>query len=271
MGIKKSGKLKHAPLFYTLAMIRFEDQRIGPDQISKIRAELESNFPCFDECKIKVVLRAQLANEKTVEAKEITEYHGENVDRTTGFLLRDDGLFLQTVAYEKYNVFEEILKKVIEAIHRILKFEYYQAIGIRYIDYIKHGSLASIDGYMQSNLLGFPLNDDKTKTIQTNCETLAEQGKFAIRLRCSKLPGQSFPIPVDLQQPARYLDVKAKLSPEPPLEDIILLDTDCFQKELVLRKFDLKAILKEYDKMHKVASTAFKMAVADDAWKEWRK
>jgi len=124
MGIKKSGKLKHAPLFYTLAMIRFEDQRIGPDQISKIRAELEPNFPYFDEYKIKAV-RTQLADKISIDARDITEYHGENVDRTTGFLLRDDGLFLQTVAYEKYNVFEEILKKVIEAIHRILKFEYY--------------------------------------------------------------------------------------------------------------------------------------------------
>jgi len=270
MRVKKSGKLNHAPLFYTLAMLRFEDQQIGSDQISKIRAELESVFPRFDEHKIKAV-HTQVADQISVEAKDIAEYHGENLDQTSGFLLRNDGLFFQTIAYEKYDVFENTLKKVVEAVHSTLKFKYYQAVGIRYIDYIKRGSLSSIDDYMQSGLLGFPLNDVKTKTIQTNCETIAEQGEFAIRLRCSKLPGKSFPIPIDLQQPTRYLDVKAKLSPDPPQEDVILLDTDCFQKQLELHEFNVNATLKKFSKMHKIASATFKVAVTDDAWKEWRK
>jgi len=270
MGIKKSGKLERAPLFYTLAMIRFEDQRIGPDQISKIRANLEGAFPRFDEHKIKAV-HTQVADQVSIEAQDITEYHGENVEQTSGFLLRNDGLFFQTIAYEKYEVFEKVLKKVLGMVHSALKFKYYQAIGIRYIDYIKLDSLVSIDDYVQSGLLGFPLNNPDTKTVQTNCETIAEHGEIAIRLRCSKVPSSAFPIPVDLQQPAQYLDVMAKLAPKPPKEDVVLLDTDCFQRQLELREFDLNATLKKFNKMHKIASDTFKAAVTDDAWKEWRK
>jgi len=270
MGIRKVGKLARAPLFYTLAMIRFEDQQIGLDQISGIRAKLSSAFPRFDEHKIKAV-HTQVADRVIIEAKDITEYHGETATQKSGYLLRNDGLFFQTIAYEKYEAFEKMLKNVLGAVHGTLKFTHYQAIGIRYIDYIKRDSLPSIDDYVESGLLGFPLNTHDTKTVQTNCETIAEHGDFSIRLRCSKVPGRAFPIPVDLRQPAHYLDVMDKPAQESPEEDVILLDTDCFQKQLKLREFDLNATLKAFNKMHKIASNAFKMAITDEAWKEWRK
>lgn len=269
MGVQKSGKLRHAPLLYTLAMLRFENQQIGSEQSSKIRAELEKEFPRFDDHKIKAV-RTQLADEVSIESEEITEYHGENLERTSGFLLRNDGLFFHTIDYVKYEAFEKSLKKVLRIVHKVLKFEYYQAVGIRYIDYIRLGSLDAIDDYVQKGLLGFPINNRDMKATQTVCETIAERGEFAIRLRCSKVPGRVFPIPVDLQPLTRHLDVMAKLPPKPPDEDVILLDTDCFHKQLELREFDLTATLEKFDEMHNIASSVFKAAVTGDAWKEWK-
>ncbi len=270
MGIKKSSKLKQAPLFYTLAMIRFEDQQIGSEQISKIRARLEPDYPRFEERKFNAA-HAQIAEQVTIEAKEITEYHGEDVAQTSGFLLRNDALFFHTLDYKKYEQFETSLQMLLAIMQEELSFMHYQTIGIRYIDYIKRGQLDSINAYVNEQLRGFSMDYDKDRqTVQTSCESLAEQGEFAIRLRCSKLPGNFRPLPADLDPLAQHLNVKSKLPPEPPNENVILLDTDCFQKQIELRSFDLNDVLGKFDKMHSIASDAFKRAVTDQAWKEWK-
>jgi len=269
MGIRKSGKLEHAPLFYTLAMIRFEDQQIGSEQINKIRTRLKPGYPRFEERKLHAA-RTQIAEQVSIEATEITEYHGENAPQTSGFLLRNDALFFHTLDYEKFEQFKVLLQKLIAIVQEELSFEHYQAIGIRYIDYIRRGELTSIEDYVEVPLRGFPLDDTSRNTVHTSCESVAEQGEYTIRLRCSTLPGNFRPVPADLAPLTEHLNVGSNPPEESLSEKFILLDTDCFQNQIELRPFDQNDVLGKFDVMHKFASSVFKKAVTDQAWKEWK-
>lgn len=269
MGTKKSGKLTRAPLFFALAMLRFEDQQIGSEQMSQIHNSLKADFPLFNK-NIRKGAQAYLQDQVNLEVSDITEYHASNEDRTISFMLRNDGFFFQTIEYETYVHFRECLKNSIEKIHDVLGFDYYQAVGIRYVDYIKRSLMADIREYVQAGLMGFSINNESINTIQTSTEMLAEHDDYFIRLRCSYLPGNQIPLPADLMDSSRYLDLSKTLSPEPPTEHILMLDTDCFQKETKLRPFDLGATLNVFDAMHRITSQTFKAAITDEAWDEWK-
>lgn len=269
MALKKSGKLTHAPLFFAITMLRFEDQIISSEQMSRIQSALKVKFPRLHKKVIKGA-RAQVGDQVNFEVTEITEYHVSNAVKSTGFMLRQDGFFFQTIEYETYDAFKAELENTITVIRDVLELEYYQAAGIRYVDYIKQSSLSDVREYVQPGLLGFPLDDWGLSTNQTGTETFAEKDDLSVKLRCNLFPGNYIPIPPDLQSLAENLDVVSKLSPEIPDENVIMLDTDCYQTEIKLREFDMQAILSAYDKMHQITSNVFKAAITDSAWSEWK-
>jgi len=269
MSLEKSGRLGSAPLVYTVAMVRFENQQIGDEQISKIRAALEPGFPRFDD-NILEVASVQMGAETKVVGQQITEWHGESFNQDAGFLLRNDGLFVQTLNYIDHEHFEEMLGRVLSTVQESLGFQYYQAVGIRYLDAIYRGGLQSIEEYVESSLLGFRVRSDHYSQQQSIYETTARNGDLAIRLRCARMPDSVVPIPTDLHPLMGYLGKDKISSHEQKGEDCLFLDTDCFMAEMELRPFELSEVLKQLNEMHEESATIFKSVVTDKAWKEWK-
>jgi len=269
MSLEKSGRLESAPLVYTVAMIRFENQQIGDNQISKIRAELEPDFPRFDD-NILEVASVQMGAKTKVIGRQITEWHGESFDKDVGFLLRNDGLFVHTLNYIDYEHFEETLGKVLSTVQESLGFQYYQAIGIRYLDAIYREGLQSIEEYVKSSLLGFHMSGGDYSQQRSVYETTARSGDLAIRLRCARMPDNVAPIPTDLHPLVGYLGKDKVSLHEQKGEDCLFLDTDCFMAEMKLRSFELGEVLSQFNEMHEKSATIFKSVVTDAAWKEWK-
>ena len=268
MSLEKSGRLESAPLVYIVAMVRFENQQIGDDQISKIRAELEPDFPRFDD-NILEVASVQTGAETKVVGQQITEWHGESFDQDVGFLLRNDGLFVHTLNYIDHKHFEKVLSKVLSAVQEILGFQYYQAIGIRYLDAIYRRGLKNIEDYVESSLLGFRISGDNYSQQRSVYETTARNGDLEIRLRCAQMPDSVAPVPTDLHPLMNYLGKDKVSSHEQKNEDCLFLDTDCFMAEMKLRPFELGEVLNQFNEMHEISATIFKSVVTDEAWKEW--
>ena len=261
------GLLKKAPVIYTIIALKFPTELIG-EYISEISRELKSGFIRSNDRLIQSLRISSIPDgSRTVEKLGAVEYVFHNPDKTFGFTLKDDLLFVHTSEYPGFEDFSSTAREILSKIAKIIELKYFESLGIRYIDAVIPTSGKTRDDYIKPFLRSYSLDSVglTARSHQTHLVYKTELGNLI--LRCFNFEN-TYPIPPDLQEPAQLLVSKITFEEIPGPFSVI--DTDHIyspDKPVVL---DVDDVIERLDAMHTYTTAAFIEAVEPQAIEEWR-
>jgi uncharacterized protein (TIGR04255 family) len=258
-------KMKNAPVYFTIAQVRFNPVLTLPTLIPTIQENLrKKNYPDFKES-IAVTFNL-IPNEESKIPKpvpqQIQQYSFSNLASTESFSLDQGSLSLQATSYETFEVFSARLVEILNLVDRTVGgLSYIDRIGVRYLDAITPGEGETLSQYLIPEVLGIygKLGGEmrlafSESQVTYNDETLVartviQQGKIAF--------------PPDLQPGGLMLSKRFANFVGP----YAILDTDAFSTERML--FDLDEVGKRLSVLHDKTSSAFRSSVTTHALSTW--
>lgn len=257
--------MKLAPVFYTLAQIKFNPVSQLSEYVSKFQEKLRHiNFPDFNENEITGLIIRQSNNlEPSINQKKTTKWEFNNIDQTEGYILLNDALSFHTTNYDTFDSFLDKLLNGLELLHEIINISYVDRLGLRYLDLINPNTDKKIDDYLKKEFLGLT-NIMKGEFKHSFSETAIEINNGTLVVK-SFISNESALLPPDLSP------LNLKLSPrfnnlEKGMKSI--LDTDYFSEKRSI--FNLDDIKQQLISSHTIISESFKSSVTDFAIDSWR-
>jgi uncharacterized protein (TIGR04255 family) len=135
-------KLTNAPVYYTVAQVRFNPVLDLDGYIPAIQSKMrEAHFPDY---KKEVFQQLVLpfgggAEQGQMAAPTVTpqsRYLFGDIDGRTLFLLETNALSFQTTNYDTFETFSETFLKGLGVLHDFLRLDFIERIGLRYLDAI---------------------------------------------------------------------------------------------------------------------------------------
>lgn len=152
-------KLKHAPVYYTIAQVRHNPLLRLNAYVPEIQDKLRlSGFP--DHQVLSLVVMAMDPSSSSQSAavpipKTIERHLFFNTNRNKGFIVDQDAFSFQSTEYETYTDFENDFITGLRIVHECVKLDFIERIGIRYLDAVvpKEGPNA-LPMYLVPGVLG---------------------------------------------------------------------------------------------------------------------
>ena len=271
--MSKNRKMQNAPVYYVVAQARHNPvlqldvylpeiqdrmRKAGyPDHQANSTLAVELNFNVSDG----------QPDAKRLVPKMVARHLFLSADRSRGFILEQGGLSLQTTEYDTFEPFLEQFMVGFSIIHDVIKLDYTERIGIRYLDavvpadgmndlsrYLIPGVLGLAGKLPEGILLGLsmsethiPLSDVDANLVS---RTIVRSGPLG------------FPIdlePQGLMLPERFQKIQGLHA---------IIDTDASQA--VREAIDLANLRSRLDMLHKKIRMAFDATVTQDALAEWQ-
>lgn len=259
-------KMSNAPVYFTIAQVRF----------NSILA-LESYAPKIQECLRKQqypdVKRGFISTlnisppmvegegNPHIPVSQTRRFMFSNMEGTSGFILDEGALTLQTTKYETFEKFSEDFLKGLKVVHEVVELSYVDRIGIRYLDAVFPKDGENLSKYLTESVLGIA---DKLEgnTIHSFSETLVRKDEINLLARTIIQNGK-LGLPPDIH--SSMLKIDEKFINLHGLHAI--LDTDGF---IELREsFNLEKVRERVDAIHNEIINAFRLTITDNALKVW--
>ena len=268
----KSQKMKNAPVYYVLAQARHNPvlqldpylpeiqdrmRKAGyPDHQASASFAVELNFSAGDG----------QPDAKRLVPKAVARHLFLSADRSRGFIFEQGALSLQTMEYDTFGPFLEEFMAGFGIVHDVIKLDYTERIGIRYLDaVVPVGGPDDLPRYLVPGVFGLtgklpegvpiglsmsethiPLTDVDANLVS---RTIVRSGPIG------------FPIdlePQGLAVPERFQKVQGLHA---------IIDTDASQAKR--QSIDLSDLRSRLDMLHTKIRMAFDATVTKDALAEW--
>ena len=146
-------KLHNAPVFYTLAQIKFNPIVQMDTYVPKIQDELRrSGYPDFNsENQFSLAVRRLDTEQPEINTKKNDRWSFSNSDCTEGYLLLSNALVFHTTAYDSFEDFSEKLIQGLELIQKIIGLSYIESIGLRYLNAVSTDTQNKLEDYLSEN------------------------------------------------------------------------------------------------------------------------
>lgn len=263
------GKMKNAPLIYTLGMLKFPRipaiERFTEQFMEAIRAD----YP-HDDQDITKVINASIGSEgiKLQDPQEIKMWQFASIDRKWAFILTDQALFLHTANYHDFADFSRRFQKGVAALVKLpeIDIKYMTSLGIRYVNLISTEGKIGLGEYLNPWVL--PGN------LPSNASLDVIQGINAVRYKTAQgeLRFQAIQNPSFTLLPELNSSFVAKNSwvKERPKSTFALIDIDHGTNWETPLKFDKTVIADTLSSLRKTSRRVFDSIGTDKAIKSWR-
>lgn len=254
--------LKNPPVYFTIAQVRFNTILKLADFLPAIQESLRhAGFPDFGFQK-SVVLHVLTQDGHPAPVPAVQErYYFGNVDRTHAFLLEADKLSIQSTRYGSFEDFSELFLKGLAILHEVVKLDFIERIGLRYLDRIVPSNSESLCLYLTSDVMGLG-NRIGGKVLHSYFETLCQADTIKLLSRILTAAG-GVQFPPDLMPGTLVVD--ARLAKYDGLYAI--LDNDGFYETREV--YSLNAVQKHLMEIHEIIKEAFRATASDHAFKVW--
>jgi uncharacterized protein (TIGR04255 family) len=151
-------KLKTPPVYFTVAQIRhnpFPLERYEGEILDGMR---KNGFPDCKKALVRVVTFAQPAagaNGPAVpEMQQISRIAYSNIDGTTGFVVEPSAVSFFTARYDVFDKFLDQFMSGVKIVHEAVKLDFYERVGLRYVDAVAAPAGGKLADYVDQSLLG---------------------------------------------------------------------------------------------------------------------
>lgn len=257
-------RLANAPLVHVLAQVVFSPVPKLAESISDLQARMSDlDFPWMQAGSTQQITFGVNVAPK-VESQPRWDFLSP--DRTTGVVLTDNSVVLQTTRYSSAVPFRSQLAAVVQALSDVAKPRLVERLGLRYINLVRVDEGESFEAYVHPGLLGFPFGavahlETARQGLATNAAAVTPAGLLAVRSAILP-PGQV--VPADLLPPILAYPRTAQ-SPRPALA----LDFDHFVQFAAAFPFDADAITEYIRKLRDGSHAAFEAVGTPYALSRW--
>ena len=259
-------KLRRAPVYFSLAQVRFSPVLALDSYVPKIQDQLRrQGYPDVNQGMLTTfnlnVGSPAGAGAPQVPISQATRYSFCNIERTQGFILDQAALSYQTTEYDSFDSFSETLVKGLKIVNEAVSFSYTDRIGVRYLDAIYPRGDEDLSEYLSESVLGLYGRLDGS-LVHAFSETVIKNDTSKVVARAILQDGQiGFPPdlqPMELRVPERFQILKGLHA---------ILDTDGSNEHRSV--FDLLHIEKHLSAVHSAVIDAFKAIVTERAIRIW--
>jgi uncharacterized protein (TIGR04255 family) len=187
----------------------------------------------------------------------------QDKDRSTGIILTQNGIVVQTRAYDTFDAFAGHLKLALEIVGTVVKPSLVERLGLRYVDLIRPEAGEAWTDYVKQGLHGIKDASVGMRSSLHRSEMVGTTEVGQLVVRCIQMADGSF-LPPDL---APYsLDYSAvTLQPE---ETVTLLDFDHYSEQT--RDYDAELILDYMWRLHDNLDLSFRECITAHARDRWK-
>lgn len=167
--------LDNAPLFFTIAQVRFNPILNLEDFLPQLQEKLrKAGYPDYKAMQRFVLTLSATTGKEEASATEsrFNTYSFANMEGTAGFVLSPESLSFQTTRYETIVHFGTELFKGLAIVHDIVELSYYERLGLRYLDAVLPRPGEELSQYLAPEVMG--LSDKLPGLRHSYMESMAE-------------------------------------------------------------------------------------------------
>jgi uncharacterized protein (TIGR04255 family) len=257
-------KMQHAPIFFTIGMVRFNPILDMHRHIEALQTEFRKyGFSGFNEEEISSIQVDTSSIPPKVVSHTQKRWRFTNSKKTGEIILSLDSVLYRTTQYETSVEFMARLLYAIRILHKEVVLDSIEQIGFRTLDAIIPTEDNPLDVLLKTELLGFYSSTDND-IKQSILEGTSQIGstRFLVRRVVIIHGGLGIPIdlmPISLQIDPRFMSINGWHA---------VLDTDYSAREQF--DFDFDSIKVRLQEVKEGASKAFHGAVSNIALELWR-
>ncbi len=261
-------KLKNAPVYFTLAQVKFNPILSLETYISGLQESLrKEGFPDFKKNIIATFnLLAVGAGKAGVPQlsppQSEIQYQFISMDGTNGFVLGQNHITFQAAEYDVFETFSTSLQKGLELLHKSVELSYIERIGVRYLDAIFPRTGEQLEQYLVPEVMGLGGKLPGALAYSFS-ETRSQMETGSIVARVVIQDGRiGFPPdlnPLGIQLADRFQKLEGRHA---------ILDNDAFSEGR--EPFDLKKVRERVQVLHDVLGTLFRNTVTPYALNIWK-
>ena len=259
-------KLTQAPVYFTLAQVRFNPVFALDSYVPKIQDQLRRQGYPDTKKGMLTTFNLNVGNPAEgaipqVPVSQTTRYTFSNINKTEGFILDQASLSFQTTEYDIFESFAEMFLMGLKIVHQAISLSYTDRIGLRYLDAIYPKIDEVLSDYLSECVLGLYTRLNGS-LVHAFSETVIKNDSERVVARTILQDGEiGFPPdlqPMELQVPERFRSLRGQHA---------ILDTDGSREHR--DGFDLNQIETHLSAVHSVVIEAFKAIVTERALEIW--
>lgn len=260
-------KLTNAPVYYTVAQVRFNPVLDLDGYIAAIQSKMrEAHFPDYKkEVFQQIVLPFGGGEQGQMAAPTITpqaRYQFGDIAGRTLFLLENNALSFQTASYDTFDTFSKIFLNGLSMLHEALRLDFVERIGLRYLDAVQPSKAGeTLREFLVPEVLGLALRGEgqlQHSVSETIVLTSAGQLVSRVFIRNGRVG-----LPIELVGFAPTID--ARFTQHESLHAIVDTDASISQREV----FDLSKVKVQMTALHDEIVKSFKAMVTEHAMAAW--
>lgn len=264
----RTGVLKHSPLSYALASIRFAPWPLMSKKIDEIQNDLREIAPLLNRIQVEQVgVDGQMTKGAGFASESWTLLAS---DKSYGFLLSQDQLLFMTTSYITYDDFEAKISHAMDVLFRYMVFMDVMNVGVRYVDRITPRDDEKISQYISSKFLPPSLDGYEINAGHIFSEYNVKG--YNLRVNAVSIPG-ALPVPQDMLGVVVMMNGADKpLQFQGLRKEELLLDMDSIYNPGAptrMNQGELKGLLRE---LHSNSNSFFRRedVLTDFAFQAWR-
>jgi len=260
-------KLNNPPVYYTVAQVQFNPILNLESYLPAIQARMrEARFPDFkQEVFQRVILPFGGMDSGQLAAPAISpqsRYIFGDIEGRAKFLLETNTLSFQTTDYHTFEAFSETLLKAISVLHEVIRLDFIERIGVRYLDAVqpRKGS-ETLRNFLVPEVLGLALRGEGQllhSVSETVVMTSAGQLVSRVLIRNGRVG-----LPVELAGSAPAIN--PRFTQRESVHAIVDTDASYAQREI----FEIGKVEAHLSELHREISKSFKATITEYAEASW--
>jgi uncharacterized protein (TIGR04255 family) len=261
-------KMTSAPVYFTLAQVRFNQVLALESYVPQIQDQLRRNgFPDTQ----KVVMATFNLNmpppppsdgaPQTLPVSQTVRHTFSTMDKKAGFVLDQGSLSFQTMEYDVFETFSKTFLDGLKIVHEAVALSYTDRIGMRYLDAVYPGKGEELSEYLNESVTGL-YGKLTGELLHSFSETRVKNSDISLVARIIVQDGKvGFPPdmqPIGLELLPRFQELYGMHA---------ILDTDAALDSRIT--FDLQKIETCLSSVHDEVTKSFNLSVTEHALKAW--
>lgn len=261
-------KLKNAPVYFTLAQVRFNPILSLETYVSGLQESLrKEGFPDFKKnvvatFNLTAVGAGEAGAPQLSQPQSEAQYLFTSMDSTSGFVLGQNHISFQAAEYDVFETFSGSLLKGLELLHKAVGLSYAERIGVRYLDAIFPRAGEQLEQYLLPEVMGLS-GKSPGAMVYSFSETRAQtKTGFLVARVVIQDGGIGFPPdlnPLGIHVAERFQKLQGRHA---------ILDTDAFSEGR--EPFDLAKVAQRLEELHDELGTLFRNIVTSHALDVWK-
>jgi uncharacterized protein (TIGR04255 family) len=249
--------LRHAPLIYVVAQVRFSAIVAIEKYVPEIQEKLRhKGFPRFLKAQVQeVALQIDAAPKLSTSDR----FEFQDKDASLGIVLQSNSVAVHTNRYSDYEAFEEHVKTALMAVNRVVGIGLSERIGLRYVNLVRLKPNEGWREYLHEGLLGLDSASVGVESWTSSSQFVGKTEVGQLAVRCSR---SAQPFPPDLL--TSTLAYSLELAKD---EIVTTLDFDHYIEQVT--DFKVAKAISMLEQLHESLDRVFMSAVTSDALTRW--